>query len=330
MSQDNCQKIKLLKLMELLRQETDEAHPLATKEICSRLEQMGISCERRTLSRDIALLNEQGFEIMWTWVGKEKGYYVEDRSFSVPELKILIDAVQASSFITQKKTNELVSKIAELAGSHRADVLTRNMVCFNTRKHSNETIYYSVGFLEDALTLRKMVQFRYFDLNEKGEKVYRKEGAVYTAEPVTLVFNEDNYYLMVYSDKYDKTVNYRVDRMDSVQVLDEDVSDKALSLREGIGDYTEQVFKMYSGESTDITIRFDNKLIGVIYDKFGEDTRMIRLDTNTCVATVTVQVSPTFWGWIFQFGNRMQITSPDHLIREYHEKAAELAANGME
>lgn len=327
MSQENCQKIKLLKLMELLRQETDEAHPLSTKEICARLEHMGISCERRTLSKDITLLNEQGFEVMWTWVGKEKGYYVEDRSFSVPELKILIDAVQASSFITQKKTTELVAKIAELAGSHRADILTRNMVCFNTRKHSNEKIYYSVGYLEDALTQRKKVRFRYFDLNEKGEKVYRKDGAFYTAEPVTLVFNEDNYYLMVYSEKYDKTVNYRVDRMDAVELLDEEISEKALSLRGGIGDYTEQAFKMYSGETTDITIRFQNNLIGVVYDKFGEDTRMVRLDANTCVATVTVQVSPTFWGWIFQFGTQMQITSPDHMIAEYQSKATELAGN---
>lgn len=329
MAQDNCQKIKLLKLMELLRQETDEEHPIATKEICARLERMGISCERRTLSKDIALLNEQGFEVMWTWVGKEKGYYVEDRSFSVPELKILIDAVQASSFITEKKTGELVGKIAELAGSHRADILTRNMVCFNTRKHSNEKIYYSVGYLEDAISQQKQVAFRYYDLNEKGEKTYRKDGACYTVEPVTLVFNEDNYYLMVYSPKYDSTVNYRVDRMDSVEILDVPVSETALALRGSIGNYTEQAFKMYGGRTADITIRFDNSLIGVVYDKFGEDTSMIRLDTNTCVANVTVQVSPTFWGWIFQFGKQMQITSPDFMIEEYRAKATELAENAV-
>lgn len=327
MAQDNCQKIKLLKLMEMLRLETDEEHPLSTREICGRLEAMGISCERRTLSKDISLLNEQGFEVMCTWVGKEKGYYVADRSFSVPELKILIDAVQASSFITKKKTNELIAKIAELGGSHRADILTRNMVCFNTRKHSNEKIYYSVGYLEDAIAQNRQVSFRYYDLSEKGEKIYRKEGSIYTVEPVTLVFNEDNYYLMVYSPKYDSTVNYRVDRMDSVALLDEPISEKALALRSGIAAYTEQAFKMYGGKTTDITIRFENSLIGVVYDKFGEDTKMIRFDTNSCVATVTVQVSPTFWGWIFQFGKQMQITSPDFMIEAYQEKALELAEN---
>lgn len=143
MAQENWQKYKLLKLLELLRQETDEQHPLATSALCNRLAEMGISCERRTLTKDIAVLNELGYEVMWNWVGKEKGYYIEDRSFSVPELKILIDAVQAASFITDKKTAELIDKISELGGTHKADILKSNMVCFNTRKHSNESIYYS-------------------------------------------------------------------------------------------------------------------------------------------------------------------------------------------
>lgn len=146
MAQDNCQKIKLLKLLELLRQETDEQHPLPTNTLCAKLGAMGITCDRRTLAKDIALLNDQGYEVMWTWVGKAIGYYIEDRSFSVPELKILIDAVQAASFITDKKTAELIDKIADLGGSYRADIMKSNMVCFNTRKHSNEAIYY-VGFL---------------------------------------------------------------------------------------------------------------------------------------------------------------------------------------
>ena len=172
MAQENWQKYKLLKLLELLRQETDEQHPLSTSQICNKLGEMGISCERRTLTKDIAVLNELGYEVMWNWVGKEKGYYIEDRSFSVPELKILIDAVQAASFVTEKKTTELIDKIAALGGSHKADILKSNMVCFNTRKHSNESIYYSVGFLEDAIKQQKKVIFYYYDLNENGEKVY--------------------------------------------------------------------------------------------------------------------------------------------------------------
>ena len=324
MAQDNCQKIKLLKLYELLRQETDEQHPMTTMAIIDRLGKMGISCERRTLAKDMAILNEQGYEVMFRWIGKEKGYYVEDRSFSVPELKILIDAVQAASFVTGKKTAELIEKIADLGGGHRADILKGNMVCFNTRKHSNESIYYNVGFLEDAIQQQKKVIFYYFDLNEHGEKVYRRDGHHYVVEPIGLVFNEDNYYLMVYSSRHDGTANYRVDRMEKVEIIDEPVCEKALQLRETVDCFTEQAFKMYGGQPVDVTLQFDHKLIGVVYDKFGEDTKMIRLNSETCVATVKVQVSPTFWGWIFQFGKQMQITSPNEMIEEYKNKAAML------
>ena len=324
MAQDNCQKIKLLKLYELLRQETDEQHLMTTMTIIDRLGKMGISCERRTLAKDMAILNEQGYEVMFRWIGKEKGYYVEDRSFSVPELKILIDAVQAASFVTGKKTAELIEKIADLGGGHRADILKGNMVCFNTRKHSNESIYYNVGFLEDAIQQQKKVIFYYFDLNEHGEKVYRRDGHHYVVEPIGLVFNEDNYYLMVYSSRHDGTANYRVDRMEKVEIIDEPVCEKALQLRETVDCFTEQAFKMYGGQPVDVTLQFDHKLIGVVYDKFGEDTKMIRLNSETCVATVKVQVSPTFWGWIFQFGKQMQITSPNEMIEEYKNKAAML------
>lgn len=229
MAQENWQKYKLLKLLELLRQETDEQHPLSTSQICNKLGEMGISCERRTLTKDITVLNELGYEVMWNWVGKEKGYYIEDRSFSVPELKILIDAVQAASFVTEKKTAELIDKIAALGGSHKADILKSNMVCFNTRKHSNESIYYNVGFLEDAIQQQKKVIFYYYDLNENGEKVYRREHHHYVVEPIALVFNDDNYYLMVYSAKHEGTANYRVDRMDHVEIVDEAISEKVLT-----------------------------------------------------------------------------------------------------
>ena len=324
MAQENCQKIKLLKLYELLQQETDEEHPMTTMTIVHRLGEAGISCDRRTLSKDMAILNEYGYEFMWRKVSKEKGYYVEDRSFSVPELKILIDAVQAASFVTEKKTAELIDKIAALGGSHRADILKDNMVCFNIRKHSNEAIYYNVNYLEDAIQQQKKVIYRYFDLNEYGEKVYRKDGHHYVAEPVALVFNEDNYYLVAYSAKHDGTANYRVDRMDAVEVLDEPISEKVLQLRDSISSYTEQAFKMYGGQPMDITIQFNNKLIGVVYDKFGEGTRMVRLTEDSCVATVKVQVSPTFWGWIFQFGGQMRITSPESMIAEYKQHVAKL------
>lgn len=324
MANDNCQKIKLLKLIELLRQETDEQHPMTTNEICSRLGAMGISCERRTLTKDIAVLNDQGFEVMWTWVGKEKGYYIEDRSFSVPEIKILLDAVQAASFITEKKTAELISKIADLGGSHSAEILKGNLVCFNTRKHRNEAIYYNVGFLEDAIQQNKKVIFYYYDIDENGDRVYRRGKHHYVVEPVALVFNEDNYYLVIYSAKHDNTANYRIDRMEKVEIIDEQISEKAISLRGDVADHTEQAFKMYGGQPVDIVLEFDSKLIGVVYDKFGENTKMMRSSENECIATVRVQISPTFWGWLFQFGRQMKILSPKNALEEYEKQLHEL------
>lgn len=313
----NWQKIKMLKLLELLRQETDEQHSLSTNEICKRLRDMNISCERRTLSKDIALLNEQGFEVMWKWIGKEKGYYIEDRSLSIPELKILIDAVQAARFITERKTAELIDKIANLGGSHCASILKGNMVRFNSRKHSNESIYYNVGYLEDAIGQQKKVIFCYFDLDENGEKVYRRNGHHYVVEPVSLVFNEDNYYIIAYSAKHDSTANYRIDRMDKVEIIDEPISKKGVLLRTEVAEYTMQAFKMYGGEPVDIMIEFNSKLIGVIYDKFGEDTKMVRSSDDKCIATLKVQTSPMFWGWLFQFAGQMKILSPDSVIEDY-------------
>ena len=321
MARENFRKIKLLKLLEMLRQNTDEQHPMSTSSIISSLAQMEITCDRRTLAQDIATLSDLGYEIMTTTVGHEKAYYVEDRNFSIPELKILIDAVQASSFITEKKSEELINKIASLAGSHRAEVLKRNMVCFNTRKHSNERIFYNVNDLEDAILRQKKVLFRYFDLNENGERMYRRDGHRYVVEPIALVFNEDNYYLTCYSSRHDSTSNYRIDRMDSVEVIDEDCCEKAIALRDQVATYTEQAFKMFGGQLEDIVLEFDRGLIGVVYDKFGESVKMMPSGENKIIATVKVMISPTFWGWLFQFGNQMKILSPTHIIETYKNMA---------
>lgn len=309
MAEEKNQKIKLMKIMEILRQETDEEHPMTKVELAARLVAMNVSCSPRSLIRDIKLLNEQGYEIMERLMGHEKGYFVCDRSFSVPELKILIDAVQAAGFVTEKKTGELVDKIAALGGSHRAAILKGNIVKFNTRKHTNETIYYTVGFIEDAIQRNKKIIFRYFDLDENGQKVYRRDGHHYVVEPVALVFNEDNYYLIVYSEKHDGTANYRVDRIDSVEIIDDPISDKARSLRRKVARYTEEAFKMFNGQPETITLRFTDKLIGPVLDKFGEVTKMTRVDDHTIEATVQVRIAPTFWGWLFQFGTDMDIQS---------------------
>lgn len=322
MARENFRKVKLLKLLEMLKQNTDEQHPMSTSGILNSLALMEIPCDRRTLSQDIATLNDLGYEIMTTTSGHEKAYYVEDRAFSIPELKILIDAVHASSFITEKKSEELIGKIAALAGTHRAEVLQRNMICFNTRKHTNERIFYNVNELEDAILQQKKVLFRYFDLDEEGNRVYRRDGHRYVVEPIALVFNEDNYYLSCYSARHDNTSNYRIDRMDSVQLIDENCCEKAIALRKQVAIYTEQAFKMFGGQIEDIVLEFDRSLIGVVYDRFGESTKMMTTSDTKCIASVKVQISPVFWGWLFQFAGQMKVISPENVVIACREHAA--------
>lgn len=198
-----------------------------------------------------------------------------------------------------------------------ADVLESNMVFFNTKKHTNESIYYNVDSIESAIQKKKKVIFRYFDIDRSGQRAYRRDGPHYVVEPVALVFNEDNYYLVAYSSRHDNTANYRIDRMDSIGVIDEEMCERALELRAEVAEYMDFAFKMYGGPVTSVVLKFETSLIGVVYDKFGETTPMMPASDESYVATVKVQLGPTFWVWLFQFGNKMKVISPNTVIEEY-------------
>ena len=320
---ENMQKIKLLKLYELLRRETDEDNPISRVNLCRKLNDMGISSNVRTLSLDIETLNENGYEIMSFFRDREKYYYIPERELSVPEIKIILDALQAASFVTEQKTRELTEKIAVLGGSHKAQLLKENMVCFNTRKHTNEKIYYSIDRIEDAIVRKKKIAFNYFHLNEEGKRDYVADKSgdrkCYYVEPVALIFNEDNYYLMAYSSRHPgKTASYRVDRMDHVEVTeDSELSEEAIAMIDKAAEFTEQAFKMFGGRQVRVTLQFSKELAAPVFDKFGEDITLKKVDENTCSASVKVQISPTFYGWLAQFGNKMQILSPASVKKEY-------------
>ena len=317
----NYQRLKMVKLLEMLREDSDENNPITTAKIIERLGRDGITCDSRTVGRDMKFLNSQGYEVMDVMVGHEKGYYVADRSFSIPEIKILMDAVRAAGFITEKKTAELSDKIAALAGSHSAEILKGNMVVFGTNKHTNESIFYIIEALEEAISAGKKASFLYFDLDENASRVYRRDREKYVVEPMALVFNEDNYYLVCYNPKYSGTTNYRVDRMEAVEVLDEELSEETREyMQRGTpAGRAEQVFKMFSGDPVNVRLRFESSVTGSVYDRFGEDTQVIRLDPNYCTAMVKVQESPTFFSWVFQFAGRMQIMSPESVRERYRE-----------
>ena len=322
---ENGTKLILLKLYEILLQETDEEHPISRGELCRRLGENGTPCHVRTISRDVALLNESGYEVMSFMHDHEKYYYIPETEFSIPELKILIDAVQAASFVTPKKTNQIVDKIAALGGSHRKQLLKRYRSEFNSRKHSNESILYNIDHIETAIQKRKQIEFSYFDLDVDMKKVFRTrdDGTIrrYRVEPVALILSEDNYYLMAFNARHpEDTTNYRVDRMDQVDVLEDSViSEEALAKKKNVAKYTAQAFRMHSGKPSKVKLVFKEYLIAPIVDKFGESIKIKPLEDDYCTATVDVIVSKTFFGWLAQFGPDIRIERPESFAEKYRE-----------
>lgn len=319
METEKSTKFKFLKLYEMLKSETDEENPMSTNEICKRMSEMGVSCNRRTLPQEIRALNEEGYEVCVRDKGRAHFYYVVDRTFSVAELRLLIDAIQASHLMTEKKTRELIEKIAVLAGSKQAEVIKNSIVHFNSTKCSNERIYYVIDALERALRQKKKVIIRYFHLNEYREKVYRSENGIHTVEPIALVYNNDKYYLTCYNPQADRNYNYRLDRIENVEILDEKISKNAIIHSRSVSKYTAQIFKMYGGEIEKVTLQFDSQKIDYIYEKFGNDVNIVSCGNDKFSASVDVQLSPTFYGWIFQFAGKMKIIAPETAVKVYQE-----------
>lgn len=309
------QRIKLMLLWDLLRQNTDEEHPLSTNQIIYKLEELGVAVERKTLYEDIRILQANGYEIMCAR-DRANRYYVEDRDFDVPELRILLDSVQSATFITPKKTKDFVSKIASLAGTQRAEVLKQNIVWFDTVKHSNEMIYYNIDSLNKAILEKKTASFMYFHYDTRKQKVYKRD-TKYTVSPVALIFTLDNYYLVTYSEKYGSFVNYRVDRMDNVEVGKENVSAKVLEQRDKMPEYKSKIFEMYGGKPKVAEFIAKNSLVDVVVDKFGEKIVMRDIDAEWFTFKANVLASPTFYSWVATFGQDLKLVGDGELIEEY-------------
>lgn len=317
---ENNQKIKLLRIIEFLRSESEPNKPVSTSQIIGYLNSIHISCDRRTLYKDMDLLVESGTNIVKTEFGRENAYYIDEVSLSLAEVKILIDAVQAANFITKEKTSELTEKLLSLSGIRRSEIIRNNIIFYNNHKHSNSSIFENIEQIEFAIRQKKQVSFYYFDLDDKCNRVYRKDKKRYITDPVALVFSEDNYYLVAYSQKYINSVNYRVDRMDTVEIEEAPICEEALIKKRKTETYTEQVFKMYNGETVLITLEFAPDKLGVIYDKFGENIEIRHADKGWLRIKVAVQISPTFWGWIYQLEDKIKVVSPEGISPEFDIK----------
>ena len=318
-------------MWELLKQETDEKHPMGTQEIIARLKKEGIEVDRKILYNDIDILNANGYEVMCTRAKSNK-YYVMDRSFDTAEVRVLMDAVQAAAFVTEKKTEVLLDKISALAGSKRGEVLKSNITKFSTVKSTNENIYYLIDSIVDAKEDGKKIRFNYFDYGLNREKIFRKykkdetKDRYYTVNPVETVFNSDQYYLICYDDFHKNLINYRIDRMDNIIKLDTDIQYYDWLKEKDISKYKRQLFNMFGGEVKNVTFIADRSLIDVIFDKFGSGVSIKLTDDDKLKCTVEVQAGAMFIAWLCSFDNRLKVVSPPSVVtkvKEHLEKTIE-------
>jgi len=307
------QKLKILYLMRILLSQTDEAHPVSVGELIARLADYGVSAERKTIYDDIEALRRFGVDIVME-KSKSFGYYVAARDFELPELKLLADAVQSSKFITEKKSMQLIKKLEGLASTHDAGKLRRQVYVRNRVKSMNESIYYSVDALHEAISEGKKISFKYFDYNIEKERVFRRDGARYIVSPIVLSWNEENYYLIAHSDEREGLSHYRVDKMSGVKKLDENRSDSTESF--DLANYSKKVFGMFGGEETNVKLRMHNTLANTAIDRFGKDITMIANGDQHFTVSVRIALSPVFYGWLFQFGELCEVVFPQSLKDE--------------
>lgn len=315
------QKLKLLYLLKILLEQTDEEHFLTVPQMIAELSKVGISAERKSIYDDLEYLKLFGIDICSTKT-KTTNYFVASRDFELPELKLLVDSVQSSKFITHKKSLELISKIEKLTSRHNAKQLQRQVFVTNRVKTPNERIYYNVDKIHEAIAENKQITFKYFSLDVNKKKVYGKDGGLYHESPVSLTWDDENYYLITYKEKYDSYVHYRVDKMEDIELSEDGrvLSEKPFDL----SIYSKSMFQMYSGEETDVTIQFENELVGVVYDRFGVNVPIIKTDEIHFICNVKVAVSPHFLSWIISFGNRAKIISPDYVQEQLYELIREV------
>lgn len=315
------QKLKLMCLAKILLDGTDEEHTMTVPEMIAELSKLGISAERKSIYDDLEYLRLFGLDICSNKT-RTTNYYIASRDFELPELKLLVDSVQSSKFITRKKSLELISKIERLTSRENAKKLQRQVFITNRVKTLNEQIYYNVDRIHDAIAANKQITFRYFNLDVNKKKVYRKDGGLYTESPVALTWDDENYYLITYKEKYDNYTHYRVDKMEMIELTEEErvLSDKPFDL----SNYSKTMFQMFGGEETDVSIEFDNELVGVVFDRFGTDISIIKKDENRFICHVKVAVSPHFLSWMMSFGKKAKILSPDYVVEKMYQLAGEI------
>jgi len=311
MPKSDNQKLKIFHILDYLERNSNAGHPVRASELIEMLEKRhNILCERKSVYSDIAALQEYGVDIV-SIPGKKGGYYIASRNFELPELKLLIDAVQSSRFLTEKKSRELIEKLCNQCNEHDARLMRRDVLVSGRVKSMNETIYYNVDAIQDAISQNLQISFRYFDWDLNGKRKYREKD--YTASPYGLCQDNENCYLLAFSPRHGIT-SYRVDRMAEIQLLKQTRVPCPELTGKKLTEHANRLFQMYSGEATNVKLRFHRSLINVVIDRFGRDTMLIPDGEDHFVFTVNVAVSPMFLSWVIGFGHKARILYPQSVI----------------
>lgn len=305
------QKLKMLYLRDFLLQNTDENHAVTIKEIIEYLESCGITAERKSLYDDIALLRSAGLDILSEKDGLTTKYHVVSGDFELSELKLLVDAVQGSRFITEKKSKELIRKLESLCSRYNAYELERQLTVSGRIKSMNESIYYNVDKIHAAIRDNVQITFRYFDYNVQKEKVYRHNSMWYRVSPFALIWDNENYYLVAFDSANREIRHYRVDKMALLEPLDKRREGREQFEKIDVSAYATKVFSMFGGESVKVRLEFAESLVGVVLDRFGKDTFLSQSGRQGYFTfEAEIVVSPQFYGWLFSFGDQAEIRTP--------------------
>lgn len=320
----NRQKLKLLYLMRMLEEETDAERGLTMAQIIGKLEALGISAERKSIYRDIEALREFGVDVR-TYQRAPVEYAVEHRAFAFAELQLLVDAVQSSRFLTQRKSDALVEGVKQLASRRQRALLDKRVHVEGRIKMQNESVFHHVDTLHEAIRRHRQVAFRYVkhDVNKRPQP--QGGGRIYCETPVCLIYSEGCYYLIAYNEKHDSFPSYRVDRMQGLRITDEAAVRNERIATFDAAAYTSRTFSMFGGETTPATLLVEESVMSAIIDRFGKDVESAPVDATHARVHVTVAASPVFFGWLAQFGTAVRLEAPSALARQYAEYLRDIA-----
>lgn len=310
------QKFKLYRLAQIMLSKTDDDHYITMPEIIESLAEYEITADRKSIYNDLRDLEVLGIEVEGEPVGNRYHYHVVNRPFELPELKLLVDAIQSSKFITERKSNALIKKLEKLVSRNEAMKLQRQVYVSGRIKTMNESIYYTVDAIHNAISENRKILFQYFQWNVKKEMELRHGGAYYHISPWGLSWDDENYYLVGYDSKAGQIRHYRVDKMLHLQMSDEKREGKEFFKKLDMADYAKKSFGMFGGEEKKVRLLVENRFAGIIIDRFGKDVMLIPADEDHFTVNVDVRVSSQFFGWVFSLREGVKITAPDEVVEQ--------------